>query len=69
MIDITIPNGELALAASVFGAPDFFSALTPPVLFLHGIGNARDTWTDSSRSTFAGTGTRRVPRAIIWRTT
>lgn len=39
MIDITIDNNGVALAASQFGA-----ASAPPVLFLHGIGNARDTW-------------------------
>jgi pimeloyl-ACP methyl ester carboxylesterase len=42
MIDLTIPNGDVPLAASLFG--DALSA--PPVLFLHGIGNARDTWFD-----------------------
>lgn len=39
MIDITIDNHGVALAASQFGA-----ANAPPMLFLHGIGNARDTW-------------------------
>ncbi len=39
MIDITIDNHGVALAASEYGA-----ATAPPVLFLHGIGNARDTW-------------------------
>jgi pimeloyl-ACP methyl ester carboxylesterase len=39
MTDLTInPNG-VRLAASVFGSFDL-----PPVLFLHGISNSRDTW-------------------------
>ncbi len=41
MNDLTIHNGDLALAASVFGAPD-----APPVLLLHGISNSRDVWYD-----------------------
>lgn len=40
-MDLTIVNGDVALAASVFGALD-----APPVLLLHGIGNARDGWFD-----------------------
>jgi pimeloyl-ACP methyl ester carboxylesterase len=39
--DITIDNAGVALAASVYGPPG-----APPVLFLHGISNARDTWFD-----------------------
>ncbi|MBY0488426.1 MAG: alpha/beta hydrolase [Gemmatimonadaceae bacterium] len=41
MIDISIAGGDLSLAASLFG-----DASGPPLLFLHGIGNARDTWFD-----------------------
>ena len=41
MNDLTIDHGDLALAASVYGAPD-----APPVLLLHGISNSRDVWYD-----------------------
>jgi pimeloyl-ACP methyl ester carboxylesterase len=41
MNDLTIDNHGLALAASVYGPEG-----APPVLFLHGISNARDTWFD-----------------------
>lgn len=41
MNDITIRAGEIALAASVYGADE-----APPVLLLHGLGNARDVWFD-----------------------
>lgn len=41
MNDLTIDNAGLPLAASVFGAEG-----APPVLLLHGISNARDTWFD-----------------------
>lgn len=43
MIDVSIPNGDVALAASLFDDATAAEA-GPPLLFLHGIGNARDTW-------------------------
>lgn len=39
MTDVTIFTGEVRLAASVSGSADH-----PPVMFLHGISNSRDTW-------------------------
>lgn len=42
MTDITIRNGDLNLAASVFGPEG-----APDVLFLHGISGARDTWEEA----------------------
>lgn len=39
MYDVTIAGDGVMLAGSVFGDDE-----APPVLFLHGIGNARDTW-------------------------
>lgn len=41
MHDVTIRSGAVRLAASVYG-----HAEAPPVLFLHGLGNARDVWHD-----------------------
>lgn len=45
MIDVTIANGDVALAASLFGDARGREERAP-LLFLHGIGNARDTWFD-----------------------
>ncbi len=45
MIDVTIANGDVALAASLFGGARGREKRAP-LLFLHGIGNARDTWFD-----------------------
>lgn len=42
MTDLTITNGELRLAASVFGPKG-----APTVLCLHGITNSRDTWQET----------------------
>jgi pimeloyl-ACP methyl ester carboxylesterase len=39
MTALTLSNGRLGLAASVYGRPD-----GPPLLFLHGLGLSRDTW-------------------------
>jgi pimeloyl-ACP methyl ester carboxylesterase len=39
MNDVTLPCGTVALAASVYGPAE-----APPVLLLHGLGNARDVW-------------------------
>ena len=44
MTDITIYNGSLRLAASVYGPHD-----APDLLFLHGISGSRDTWEESVR--------------------
>jgi len=44
MTDITIRNGDLNLAASVYGPEG-----APDVLFLHGIAGARDTWEEAFR--------------------
>jgi len=41
MNDLTIRAGALELAASMYGHSD-----APPVLLLHGLGNARDVWFD-----------------------
>ncbi len=43
MTDLTIKNGSLDLAASVFGPGD-----APDVLCLHGIAGARDTWAETA---------------------
>lgn len=39
MTDITIANGPVKLAASVYGSP-----AAEPILFLHGVSHSRDTW-------------------------
>jgi len=39
MTDLSLANGSLGLAASVYGR-----AKAPPILFLHGLGLSRDTW-------------------------
>ncbi len=42
MTDLTVHNGELNLAASVFGNPD-----RPAVLLIHGLSGSRDTWEEA----------------------
>lgn len=42
MTDLDIRNGDLRLAASVYGRAEH-----PPVLLLHGLSNARDTWAET----------------------
>ena len=42
MTDLDIVNGDLRLAASVYGRAD-----GPAVLLLHGLSNARDTWAET----------------------
>jgi pimeloyl-ACP methyl ester carboxylesterase len=44
MTDVTLNNGSLKLAASVYG-----SANAPPLLFLHGLSLSRDTWEEGAR--------------------
>lgn len=39
MTDITIANGPVKLAASVYRSP-----AAEPILFLHGVSHSRDTW-------------------------
>ncbi len=43
MTDLTIMNGDVALAASVAGTLG-----APPVLFLHGLSGSRDTWDETA---------------------
>ena len=43
MTDVTLSNGSLRLAASVYGRRD-----GPPLLFLHGLGQSRDTWEEGA---------------------
>ena len=47
MTDLTITNSGIRLAMSVFGSSEH-----PPVLFLHGIANSRDTWEEIVISLF-----------------
>jgi pimeloyl-ACP methyl ester carboxylesterase len=44
MTDLTLSNGTLKLAASVYGRPD-----GPSILFLHGLGLSRDTWEEGAK--------------------
>ena len=44
MTDLTLSNGALELAASVYGRPD-----GQPILFLHGLGGSRDSWEEGAR--------------------
>lgn len=42
MTDLTVTNGDLRLAASVYGHPD-----RPAVLMIHGLSGCRDTWAEA----------------------
>jgi pimeloyl-ACP methyl ester carboxylesterase len=53
MTDLTLLNGALKLAASVYGRPD-----RPPLLFLHGLGLSRDSWEEGAQ--------RMMDRYQIW---
>jgi pimeloyl-ACP methyl ester carboxylesterase len=53
MTDLTLSNGALKLAASVYGRPD-----GPPLLFLHGLGLSRDSWEEGAQ--------RLMDRYQIW---
>ena len=53
MTDLTLSNGALKLAASVYGPPD-----RPPLLFLHGLGLSRDSWEEGAQ--------RLMDRYQIW---
>lgn len=44
MTDINIKNGDLTLAASLYGPEG-----APDLLFLHGIAGSRDTWEEAAR--------------------
>jgi pimeloyl-ACP methyl ester carboxylesterase len=44
MTDLTLSNGKLKLAASVYGRSD-----RPALLFLHGLGQSRDTWEEGAQ--------------------
>jgi pimeloyl-ACP methyl ester carboxylesterase len=44
MTDLTLANGALKLAASVYGRSD-----GPPLLFLHGLGLSRDSWEEGAQ--------------------
>ena len=44
MTDLTIKNGDINLAASVYGPEG-----APDILFLHGIAGSRDTWEEAYR--------------------
>jgi pimeloyl-ACP methyl ester carboxylesterase len=44
MTDLTLSNGALNLAASVYGHPD-----APTLLFLHGLGGSRDSWEEGAQ--------------------
>jgi pimeloyl-ACP methyl ester carboxylesterase len=53
MTDLTLSNGALKLAASVYGRPD-----GSPFLFLHGLGLSRDSWEEGAQ--------RLMDRNQIW---
>src|SRR5271165_6772788 len=53
MTDLTLRNGSLRLAASVYGHSD-----APPILFLHALARSRDTWEEAAR--------RFTPRYQVW---
>lgn len=53
MTDITIDNGSVRLAASVYGPAD-----AEPIVFLHGISLSRDTWEEIAQ--------RLASRYLVW---